>query len=206
MIPIDSQVQKISEATRVQLDRVQLDLVQGYLQILQKWNKKVSLTTVTDPEELLRLHFFEAFWAAENFIGKGQVITDVGSGAGFPGLAMKIYRPDLEVTLIESKTKKSVFLDSVTRKLGISASVFHGRAEDFTLWNKQELASFRALKPSAQLLELLAQNQVLVLLFHGSDPMIRGLDLWELVERERFPISDNRFVSLYRPRTVSRET
>ena len=68
--------------------------------------------------------FLEAFWAAQNFLPDKTPLGDVGSGAGFPGLAMKLYRPSLQVTLIEKSYKKVVFLREVSGKLGLEVDVF----------------------------------------------------------------------------------
>src|SRR5260370_24023209 len=102
-----------------------------YIDLLLLWNHKVNLTSITDPEEILRRHFGESMFAAHSaFIETGR-LADVGSGAGFPGLALKLLAPDLEVFLIESVMKKATFLLEVVRHLNLTGvKVVVSRFED----------------------------------------------------------------------------
>ncbi|HEX9222599.1 MAG TPA: 16S rRNA (guanine(527)-N(7))-methyltransferase RsmG [Candidatus Acidoferrales bacterium] len=94
--------------------------IRKYIDLLLLWNHKVNLTSITDPEEILRRHFGESMFAAHSvFIETGR-LADVGSGAGFPGLALKLLAPDLEVFLIESVMKKAAFLLEVVRHLNLT--------------------------------------------------------------------------------------
>lgn len=101
-----------------------------YVDLLKRWNQRISLTSVRGSDAMLRLHFGESFWATKLVdFGKSR-LADVGSGAGFPGLALKLMCPDLQVTLIESNAKKAAFLAEVVRTLNlIGVEVFRGRAE-----------------------------------------------------------------------------
>lgn len=91
-----------------------------YIDLLTRWNKKIALTTVTTPEEILRFHFGESIFALGFCDFERGRLADVGSGPGFPGLAIKIFRPQLGVTLIEPSKKKSAFLAEVVRTLDLS--------------------------------------------------------------------------------------
>src|SRR3989475_9199109 len=103
--------------------------VQLYLRLLLTWNEKVNLTAIRDPLEILYRHFCESMYAAEAIPLKNGRLADVGSGGGFPGLALKIMRPDLQVFLVESNIKKVTFLAEVIRELELtSAQVQIGRA------------------------------------------------------------------------------
>ena len=98
-------------------DGGQCDAFRAYISLLLRWNQKISLTTVVDPMEILRFHFGECLFAASSVpIEKGR-LADVGSGAGFPGLAVGIVLPGLSITLIESNSKKAAFLGELTREL-----------------------------------------------------------------------------------------
>src|SRR5258708_1164186 len=105
--------------------------IRKYIDLLLLWNHKVNLTSITDPEEILRRHFGESMFAAHSaFIETGR-LADVGSGAGFPGLALKLLVPDLEVFLIESVMKKATFLLEVVRQLNLTGvKVVVSRYED----------------------------------------------------------------------------
>jgi 16S rRNA (guanine527-N7)-methyltransferase len=105
--------------------------IQQYIKILLTWNEKVNLTAIRDPLEILYRHFCESMYAAEAIPLKNGRLADVGSGAGFPGLPLKIMRPDLQVFLIESNIKKVTFLAEVIRELGLtSAQVLARRYEE----------------------------------------------------------------------------
>ena len=109
----------------------QIEQILLYLNLLLKWNDKVNLTAIRDPLEILHRHFCECMFAAESVpIERGR-LADVGSGAGFPGLPLKIIRPELEIFLIESNLKKATFLAEVIRELAlVKTRVIVGRYED----------------------------------------------------------------------------
>ena len=103
----------------------------SYMSLLDKWNRKVSLTTVEDPISVLRFHFGESFFAASELPILDGRLADVGTGAGFPGIPLKMIRPNLQVTLIESNLKKCAFLSEVVRNLDLAGiDVLRSRMED----------------------------------------------------------------------------
>jgi 16S rRNA (guanine527-N7)-methyltransferase len=104
--------------------------IQQYIKILLTWNEKVNLTAIRDPLEILYRHFCESMFAAIAVPLESGRLADVGSGAGFPGLPLKILRPELHVLLIESNIKKATFLAEVIRELGLTnTKVLVGRYE-----------------------------------------------------------------------------
>jgi len=98
----------------------QVTAIQKYMAMLLAWNDKVNLTAIRDPLEVLYRHFCECMYAAAVVPLKRGRLADVGSGAGFPGLALKIASPELDVILIESNVKKATFLAEVVRELGFT--------------------------------------------------------------------------------------
>src|SRR5260370_1596103 len=105
--------------------------IQQYIEILLAWNEKINLTAIRDPLEILYRHFCERMVAAEIIPERGGRLADVGSGGGFPGLPLKIIRPDLRVFLVESNLKKATFLAEVVRELGLNdAQVLVRRYEE----------------------------------------------------------------------------
>jgi 16S rRNA (guanine527-N7)-methyltransferase len=110
----------------------QCALIRDYVALLLRWNKQISLTRVTDPEEILRFHFGESLYAlTTGIVGDGR-LADVGSGAGFPGVPLAIANPVLKVTLLEPNLKKSVFLSEVVRELHLcNVEVVRARMEEF---------------------------------------------------------------------------
>ena len=107
------------------------DSIRKYIDLLLLWNKKVNLTTITNPEAVLRRHFGESMFAASAIPISAGRLADIGSGAGFPGLALKLLIPDLEVFLIESVMRKATFLLEVIRQLNLTGvKVVVSRFED----------------------------------------------------------------------------
>src|ERR1051325_9484805 len=94
--------------------------IQQYTELLLRWNEKVNLTAIRDPLEVLYRHFCESMYGAVAMPLEQCRLADVGSGAGFPGLPMKILRPELDLVLIESNIKKATFLTEVVRELGLT--------------------------------------------------------------------------------------
>jgi 16S rRNA (guanine527-N7)-methyltransferase len=99
------------------------DLCEGmrrYISTLLLWNSKIALTTITDPAEIVRVHFGESFFAAGALAITVGRVADIGTGAGFPGIPIRMVTPGVALTLVEPITKKTAFLGEIVRKLGLS--------------------------------------------------------------------------------------
>ena len=102
-----------------------------YAEFLVEYNKKVNLTAITEPRDILVKHFIDSVAPLRFLIvPEGASIIDVGTGAGFPSVPIKIFRPDLKLTLLDSLDKRITFLKLLCDKLEIEADFVHGRAED----------------------------------------------------------------------------
>jgi 16S rRNA (guanine527-N7)-methyltransferase len=109
----------------------QILLIQQYINILLRWNEKLNLTAIRDPLEILHRHFCESMYAAVAVPIDFGRLADIGSGGGFPGLPLKILRPELELFLVESNLKKGTFLAEVIRELELkNTRVLINRYED----------------------------------------------------------------------------
>lgn len=116
----------------ITLTETQIDQFMKYKELLQEWNQKMNLTAITEDREVITKHFLDCMTInkALNMNEKYSVI-DIGTGAGFPGLVIKIAFPHLKVTLVDSLKKRLVFLDTVIKELGlIDIECVHSRAED----------------------------------------------------------------------------
>lgn len=102
-----------------------------YAELLVDWNEKINLTAITDPEGITVKHFLDSLLIFKYVdIKDNSSYVDVGTGAGFPGIPMKIYRNDLDCTLIDSLNKRIIFLNDVSEKLYLPMKCIHFRAED----------------------------------------------------------------------------
>ena len=120
---IPEHAEPLSEEQYAQLER--------YAELLVEWNEKMNLTAITDPEGIAVKHFLDclAYLKRAN-IPEGARVVDVGTGAGFPGVVLKIARPDIKLVLIDSLQKRLNFLDTVLNEIGVKATLVHARAED----------------------------------------------------------------------------
>jgi 16S rRNA (guanine527-N7)-methyltransferase len=113
----------------VPLSKDQLNTLYGHFEMLMRWNQKLNLTSIRDPEEVVIRHYCECLLFAAGLPAEaGNSVVDVGSGAGFPGVPIAVLRPDCGVTLLESHRRKGVFLEESTRGIG-NISVLVARAE-----------------------------------------------------------------------------
>jgi 16S rRNA (guanine527-N7)-methyltransferase len=126
----------------------QVSAIRTYLEILLKWNSKLNLTAIRDPEEIVTRHFGESLLAARQLFPAGnshESVIDVGSGAGFPGLPLKLWSQNIDLTLIDSNQRKATFLREVARTLDLrSVAVLAERAESVSL--RADVVTFRAVE------------------------------------------------------------
>ncbi|MCD5397620.1 16S rRNA (guanine(527)-N(7))-methyltransferase RsmG [candidate division NPL-UPA2 bacterium] len=115
------------------LEKEQVEKLFLHLEMIREGNKKINLTATSDYRQLLLKHFIDSLACIPLLPARPQIrLIDVGTGAGFPGVALKIYRPDTELALLDSSRKKCAFLKHLTKKLGLNkARVLDGRAEDY---------------------------------------------------------------------------
>ncbi len=115
----------------IELDEVAIERFDAYAQLLVEWNKKMNLTGITEPQAMVTRHFADSlsfFLAAKP--RQGASLIDVGSGAGFPGMPIKIVRPDMAITLLDGTNKRIGFLSEVAAQLGLKVNALHARAEE----------------------------------------------------------------------------
>lgn len=117
----------------LELSESQYKKLDIYAEFLVEYNNNVNLTAITDPKEILIKHFLDSILLVRYCdIPLGSSLIDVGTGAGFPSVPLKIYRDDLKITLLDSLNKRIYFLEQLCEKLEIEAEFIHGRAEDFS--------------------------------------------------------------------------
>lgn len=141
------------------LSSAQLGQISIYLSLLVKWNARMNLTAVRDPEQIVTRHFGESLFTAHHLFpdaASAASLIDVGSGAGFPGLPIAILRPEVRVTLIEAHAKKATFLKEVVRSTGLTNVIVAAvRAESFT--GVGDVVTFRAVEHFEAILPVCAR-------------------------------------------------
>lgn len=116
----------------IEVDDLAIDRLCTYNELLIEWNEKINLTALTEPEDVALKHFTDSLMLLRYIdIEKDASVIDVGTGAGFPGLVLKIVRPDIRLTLLDSLQKRLTFLDTVCQALDFEdVELIHSRAED----------------------------------------------------------------------------
>lgn len=184
--------------------------IRSYISLLLRWNERVSLTTVTDPAEILKFHFGESFLAASAVPIQFGRLADVGSGAGFPGIPLAMIAPDLHVTLIESNLKKSAFLSEIVRSLDLPhVAVIRSRMEEIRIDSAAfDFVTARAVGTFEDLLswsaQVLADSGKLVLWVGGEDAaLISRNSQWFWRDPIQIPGSKNRLLLVGSPKRPS---
>jgi 16S rRNA (guanine527-N7)-methyltransferase len=197
---------------QISIDSNQVVLIQQYTRILLRWNEKLNLTAIRDPLEILYRHFCESMFAAGAIpVDKGR-LADIGSGPGFPGIPLKIIRPELGLCLIESNIKKGTFLAEVVRELQLTNTrVLISRYEELG----EEIAPLdyvcsRAVGEFQPFLEWAGSERVqarqVILWIGGRDlEEVRKLKNWEWLEPILIPKSLQRYLLVGKKQEMSAE-
>jgi 16S rRNA (guanine527-N7)-methyltransferase len=207
--PIEIGKRRICEALSpfgISPNEDQIAKIREYVLLLLKWNRSISLTSITDPIDIVGRHFGESIFASKLLPVENCRLADVGTGAGFPGLALKIACPGIHVTLIESNKKKCAFLAEVVRTLGFSdVEILSERFEqirpEVVLAN---IITSRAVGEFKQLIRwstsALARRGHLLLWVGAEDSTrIACTPSWTWQPAVRIPDSQRRFILIGRP-------
>ena len=125
------ELEKKVKQIEITLNENQEDDFYKYMELLLEWNEKINLTAITDPKEILLKHFIDSITISK-YIEKKDKVLDIGTGAGFPGIPLKIINKENEFTLLDSLNKRITFLNDVIQKLNLEKiCAIHGRAEEF---------------------------------------------------------------------------
>ena len=199
--PTESAIVRALGEFQLSVSQRQVLQIQQYIKTLLAWNEKLNLTAIRDPLEVLYRHFCESMFAATSVPVENGRLADVGSGGGFPGLPLKIFRPDLRVFLIESHLKKATFLAEVIRELELTdTQVLVRRYEELG----EEIAPLdficaRALGEFPSFLEWahsehLAAKQVILWIGARDLPELQKIRTWEWREPTPVPNSLRRLL------------
>lgn len=150
MSNIEQHIIELAGANGLPLSTQQASAFQTYMELLLEWNEKMNLTAITEPQQVVEKHFLDSLLLLKAVeIPQNAKVIDVGTGAGFPGIPLLIYRSDIRLTLLDSLQKRLNFLQAVCDALGISVELIHARAEEGSrqprLREQYDLACARAV-------------------------------------------------------------
>jgi len=145
---------KLLKSVGIELTDKQYTQFQTYYKLLVEWNDKINLTAITEQRDVFVKHFFDSICLIKGVDLQSQTILDVGSGAGFPSIPLKIIYPDLKITIIDALNKRIKFLGILIDELGVEAELIHGRAEEYQRKHCFDLVTARAVANLNMLSEL----------------------------------------------------
>ncbi len=141
----------------IEVNEEQLKQLDNYYQLLREWNEKINLTRIIEEEDVYLKHFYDSLTLARVInLNRNIQLCDIGTGAGFPGIVLKIIFPNLSITLVDALLKRIKFLDLVIKELGLTdITTVHARAEDFMKknQNKYDVVTCRAVSRLNNLLK-----------------------------------------------------
>lgn len=150
--------QRIFSENHLEYSKELHEKLEIYCDFLVEYNKNVNLTAITEPEEVWLKHFADSILLLNYVdIPQNASLIDVGTGAGFPSIPIKLYRDDIQLTMLDSLNKRIVFLEKLCERLGIKAEAVHGRAEEYgkkeAFREQFDIATARAVAPMPVLSE-----------------------------------------------------
>ena len=167
----------------ITLTNNQLDNLEKYYNLLYQENQKYNLTTITKKEDVYLKHFYDSLTIIKCINLENQYLCDIGTGAGFPGMVLKIVFPNLKVDLIDATLKKCNFLELVIKELNLkNINVINARAEEYSKNNREkyDIVTSRAVAPLKHLLEysipLLKINGLFIALKSNIEEEIKNID------------------------------
>lgn len=169
------------------LEEEQINQFYKYMNILIEWNKNINLTAITDPKEVILKHFIDSIYVLKNIeISSNSSIIDIGTGAGFPGIPLKIVRKDLNVTLLDSLNKRIMFLDNVINNLDLKdISAIHGRAEEMGKNKKYREMFDYAISRAVANLTVLSEYMIPFVKLGGKSICMKGGNIKEELENSQ---------------------
>lgn len=190
MDSVQQWLQQQAEGIGIALSERQLDQFETYYRLLVEWNEKMNLTGITEREAVYEKHFYDSLTVSLALDMKGaDSLADIGSGAGFPGIPLKIAFPQLRITIIDSLAKRIRFLEEVAAQLQLKdVTCVHGRAEDIARLPEHR---DRYAVVTARAVARLAGLNELCLPFARSDGSfiaMKGSDLTNELEESRFSL------------------
>ncbi|OEF99683.1 16S rRNA (guanine(527)-N(7))-methyltransferase [Vulcanibacillus modesticaldus] len=180
------ELNSLLEPYRLTCDEKQLEQFNTYFQLLIEWNQKINLTAITEPKEVLVKHFFDSLTPAFYHELSDQTLIDIGAGAGFPSIPLKICFPELKITLLDSLNKRITFLKHVIEVLGLqNINCIHGRAEELAKNDKYREAFDIAISRAVARLNILSELSLPFVKLGGYMIALKGSNTYEEVDEAK---------------------
>ena len=183
------QIKEYANEIGILLDEKQINQFYIYMKLLLEWNEKMNLTAITKPEEIILKHFVDSMTISKR-IKKDAKVIDVGTGAGFPGIPLKIIREDIEVTLLDSLNKRINFLEEVIQQLGLTKiRAIHSRVEELGK-NKKYRENFDcSVSRAVANLSTLSEYLIPLVMINGCCISMTGPSVEEEIQQSQNAIS-----------------
>ena len=137
-IEFNNIIEKYSQKINIELQENQKKMLYQYMNILSEWNKRINLTAIVEENEIILKHFIDSL-TIEKYIKQDDEVIDIGTGAGFPGIPLKILNNSIKLTLLDSVNKKINFLEQVKKELKLqNVECIHSRAEQYIIENNKK--------------------------------------------------------------------
>lgn len=174
---------------KMDLEDKQVDKLYEYMNLLLNWNEKMNLTAITEPKEIILKHFIDSITIAK-YIKENDKIIDIGTGAGFPGIPIKILKPNIEIVLLDSLNKRIKFLDEVIEKLNLKKiETVHSRAEDFGRNVKKRESFDIVMSRAVAKLAVLLEYMMPLARMHGKCISMKGVEIEEEIKLSKNAIN-----------------
>lgn len=175
-----NEVIKTLNSIGIEISANQAVKFEKYYELLIEWNEKINLTRITEKSDVALKHFADSLTLLNYCeVPEGAKVIDVGTGAGFPGIPLKIMRPDIKLTLLDSLNKRLNFLSEVCEQIGIEAELVHARAEDGGRDNKHREKYDVAVSRAVARLNVLSEYCLPYVKVGGVFAAMKGPDLRE---------------------------
>lgn len=193
----------------IQINDIQLEKLEKYYEILERENKLYNLTAITEKESVFLKHFYDSLTIVKIIDLNDESLCDLGTGAGFPGMVLKIIFPNLKVTLIDAALKKCNFLEKVIKELNLeNIKVINARVEEYAKIEREkyDIVTARAVAPLKHLLEygipLLKVNGIFVAMKGNINEELDGIENYE----NKLKIKQNKKINFQLPIESSNRT
>lgn len=185
IIEFSNLMKEYGKEIQIKFTEEQLQKFYEYMNMLIEWNKKINLTAIIEPKEIILKHFIDSLTILK-YVNDNEKMLDVGTGAGFPGIPIKIMNENIEITLLDSLNKRINFLNEAINKLELkNISAIHSRIEDYGKNNKYrekyDIVTSRAVANLATLSEYMLP----MLKIKGKSICMKGSDIKEEVKNSK---------------------